>query len=180
MNRRKVRYKMFTWKQLFKNTGQKQPEESRVGMALRTVVMQEGIEAYSNAEDLAEKLSEQGISEIEIKQVQLVLAAGSFLRYKEQFSEGITAADINNIIQTTAVSGLAAETVRKVVSDLLFGVGVSQNIHMEVSFDGGHSFINKDIYSIPSACEGELDDIESQFSDDPAYVALLRAERNVL
>lgn len=152
---------MFTWKQLFKNTGQKQPEESKVGMALRTVVMREGIEAYSNAEHLAEKLSEQGISEIEIKQVQLVLAAGSFLRYKEQFSEGITATDINNIIQTTAVSGLAAETVRKVVSDLLFGVGISQNIHMEVSFDGGHSFINKDIYSIPSACGGELDDIET-------------------
>lgn len=26
----------------------------------------------------------------------------------------------------------------------------------------------------------ELDEIESLFSDDPAYVALLRAERNVL
>ena len=157
---------MVTLKQLFKNTGQRQPQETRLGMALRAIVMQEGIEAYSDVERLAERLSAQGVSDIEIRQVQLVLEAGSFMRYKEQFSQGITAVDINNIIQTAEISGLAADTIRKVVSDLLFGVGISQNMHMEISFDSGYSFLNKDIYSIPSACGKELDEIETALNTE--------------
>ena len=157
---------MVTLKQLFKNTGQRQPQETRLGMALRAIVMQEGIEAYSDVERLAERLSAQGVSDIEIRQVQLVLEAGSFMRYKEQFSQGITAVDINNIVQATGISGLTADTIRKVVSDLLFGVGISQNIHVEISFDSGRSFINEDIYCIPLACGKELDEIETALNTE--------------
>lgn len=151
---------MLIGKQLFKNTGKKQPEVSKLGIALREIVKREGIESYTNTEHLAELLKNYEISEVDIKKVQLVLVSGSFLRYKQQFSEGITAVDINNIIQSTLVSGLSVEVVRTIVSDLLFGVGISQNIHMEVSFDKGHSFLNKDIYIMPSACEKELNEIE--------------------
>lgn len=157
--------KMGIGKQIFGCRKQTETEGSRLGRVLREIVLREGIESYTNTEHLARLLKNQGIEKIEIRQVELVLESGTFLRYKDQFAQGITAADINNIIQTTAVSGLSAETIRTVVSDLLFGIGISQNIRMEIGFDSGHSFINKDIYILPTACEKELKKIESAVTD---------------
>lgn len=154
---------MLKIKQLFIKTSQTKKEGSGLGMALQRVVMRCGRECYNDIEYLTEELKKEGISEIEIKQVQLVLMSGSFLRYIKEFENGVTAVDINNIVQTTAVSGLSVETVRKIVEDLLFGLGITQRIRMVISTDENQSIRNMNLYIPPSECNEKLCEIEKTF-----------------
>lgn len=151
---------MIEIKQIFKNNVHDiNGGESNLGKTLRTIVDKESVEVYKSTEKLSVLLKEAGFNDIEIRQVEMVLGTGSFVRYLDQLSDGISAIDINNIIQVSMAAGLSLDTVRKIVSDLLYGIGIPQKINVG-SFDEKREFSANSIYISPYACRYELHKIE--------------------
>lgn len=151
---------MIEIKQIFKNNVHDiNGGESNLGMALRTIVAEEGMEVYRSTEKLSARLKESDVVETEIRQVEMVLETGSFVRYLDQLADGISSIDINNIIQVSMTAGLSLDTVRKIVSDLLYGIGIPQKINVG-SFDEKREFAANSIYISPYACRYELNKIE--------------------
>lgn len=140
----------------------KEPETSKLGIALRTIVSQKGTMIYTNIDELSILLEEQKIDSIQIKQVEMVLISGAFSRYLDQISEGISVLDINNIINATMYSGLSLETIKTVVSDLLYGLGISQKVKIRNLPDIMTTEVpQENTYITPYTCKSELNRIEN-------------------
>lgn len=146
---------------------QKQDENLKVsllGQVLHQIVMAEGVEVYRDLKKLEELLQQHNIEPASIRRLQLVLETSNFLRYTDQLKNGISAIDINNMIQSSKrESGLTVDTIRRAISDLLYGAGIPQTIKADDYIeDVNNELINGNIYITPYAYEKELDIIEGR------------------
>lgn len=143
-------------------------EISRLAKALRTIVKESGTESYKEKESLPVLLQNQGVDMVDIRKVELVLETSNFLRYLDQLSEGISAIDINNIIQSAENSGLTLETLKIIISDLLYGIGITQKIRQENYSEGwekSSGFSSQSIYLTPYAYKDSLDKVEKNIKE---------------
>lgn len=94
--------------------------------ALRALVREKGRDIYRDPDKVASHLKKEKISSARIKQVELVLTESSLLGYLDRMNEGLSAVDCNNILLSAERTGLSDQTIRIIVSALLYGQEVPQ------------------------------------------------------
>lgn len=133
-----------------------------LGNALREIVRENGAKIYGDRQKLGILLQEKQVSSLRISQIELFLEFSSFLKYMDQFSGGITAIDINNILLTARRTGLTDPVNRVIVEILLDGLGIVQTLGREEILAVQEKPLVKGGYICPSEFESELEEIRER------------------
>ena len=144
-------------------------KEDPISMLLRESVSRNGIQAYKDSKLLCDFLIGKNVNRIKVKQINMILTESSFLNYLDKINDGISPIEVNNIIKSAIPTGMTLKTIQEVVTILLNGLGIFQDIN--IVFIESNNPSNKELYISTFECKETLGGFEDQIEKNKALNA---------